>query len=82
MPPPSSAFSIINAASKACPASATMCAFWKRAVIRKARLALDHFVYRITKEIGALAAVLGGLDALVFTAGIGENGVDIRRPHR
>ncbi|MBV5324194.1 MAG: acetate/propionate family kinase [Rhodospirillaceae bacterium] len=44
-----------------------------------ARLALDHFVYRITKEIGALAAVLGGLDALVFTAGIGENGADIRR---
>jgi len=45
----------------------------------KARLALDHFVYRITKEIGALAAVLGGIDALVFTAGIGENGADLRR---
>ncbi|WP_374653333.1 acetate/propionate family kinase [Dongia sp.] len=45
---------------------------------RLARLALDHFVYRITKEIGALAAVLGGIDALVFTAGIGENGADIR----
>lgn len=44
-----------------------------------ARLALDHFVYRITKEIGALAAVLGGLDALVFTAGIGENAADVRR---
>ena len=43
-----------------------------------ARLALDHFVYRITKEIGALAAVLGGIDALVFTAGIGENGADLR----
>jgi len=44
----------------------------------QARLALDHFVYRIAKEIGALAAVLGGLDALVFTAGIGENGADLR----
>jgi acetate kinase len=44
-----------------------------------ARLALDHFVYRITKEIGALAAVLGGIDALVFTAGIGENGAEMRR---
>ncbi|WP_374378028.1 acetate/propionate family kinase [Dongia sp.] len=44
----------------------------------QARLALDHFVYRIAKEIGALAAVLGGIDALVFTAGIGENGADIR----
>ncbi|MBI2255812.1 MAG: acetate/propionate family kinase [Proteobacteria bacterium] len=44
----------------------------------QARLALDHFVYRIAKEIGALAAVLGGIDALVFTAGIGENGTDLR----
>jgi acetate kinase len=39
----------------------------------RARLAIDHFVYRISRELGALAAVLGGLDALVFTAGIGEN---------
>ena len=45
---------------------------------KMARLALDHFVYRITKEIGALTAVLGGIDALVFTAGIGENGADLR----
>lgn len=44
-----------------------------------ARLAIDYFVYRITKEIGALAAVLGGIDALVFTAGIGENSPEIRR---
>lgn len=44
----------------------------------RARLALDFFVYRISKELGALVAVLGGLDALVFTAGIGENGADIR----
>ena len=44
-----------------------------------AKLAVDYFVYRAAKEIGALAAVLGGLDALVFTAGIGENSPEIRR---
>ena len=45
----------------------------------RARLAIDHFVYRISRELGGLAAVLGGLDALVFTAGIGENSALIRR---
>ena len=45
----------------------------------EARLAVDYFVYRAAKEIGALAAVLGGVDALVFTAGIGENSAEIRR---
>jgi acetate kinase len=45
----------------------------------RAKLALDYFIYRITREIGALAAVLGGLDALVFTAGIGENSAPIRK---
>src|ERR1017187_1341021 len=35
--------------------------------------AVDLFVYRIVRELGSLAAALGGLDALVFTAGIGEN---------
>ena len=45
----------------------------------EARLAVDYFVYRAAKEIGALAAVLGGLDALVFTAGIGENSLEIRQ---
>ena len=44
-----------------------------------ARLAVDYFVYRVVKEIGALTAVLGGIDALVFTAGIGENSPEIRR---
>ena len=44
-----------------------------------ARLAVDYFVYRAAKEIGALAAALGGLDALVFTAGIGENSAEIRQ---
>ena len=45
----------------------------------EARLAVDYFVYRAAKEIGALAAVLGGVDGLVFTAGIGENSPEIRR---
>jgi acetate kinase len=44
-----------------------------------ARLAVDYFVYRATKEIGALAAASGGIDALVFTAGIGERSAEIRR---
>lgn len=46
---------------------------------RAARLAIDYFVYRATKEIGALTAALGGLDALVFTAGIGEKSAEIRK---
>jgi acetate kinase len=40
---------------------------------RTARLAIDLFVYRIGRELGSLVAALGGIDALVFTAGIGEN---------
>ena len=44
----------------------------------RAQLAVDYFVHYVAKEIGALAAVLGGLDALVFTAGIGENAPAIR----
>ena len=40
--------------------------------------AVDLFVYRIVRELGSLAAALGGLDALVFTAGIGENAPAIR----
>src|SRR6185503_13853767 len=44
-----------------------------------ARLAVEYFVYRVTKEIGALAAVLGGVDGVVFTAGIGERSAVIRR---
>ena len=45
----------------------------------EARLAVDYFVYRVAKEIGALTAVLRGLDGLVFTAGIGENSPEIRQ---
>jgi acetate kinase len=40
---------------------------------------VDYFVYRAAKEIGALASVLGGIDGLVFTAGIGENSAEIRK---
>jgi acetate kinase len=39
---------------------------------------LDYFVYRIGRELGSLAAALGGIDALVLTAGIGENSPEIR----
>src|SRR5260370_8927090 len=40
--------------------------------------AIALFVYRIGRELGSLAAALGGLDALVFTAGIGEHAPEIR----
>ena len=43
-----------------------------------AALAIDYFVHRAVMQIGALAAAMGGLDALVFTAGIGENAPDVR----
>ena len=45
---------------------------------RRAQLALDVFVHRLRQTIGGLAATLGGVDALVFTAGIGEHAADIR----
>ncbi len=44
----------------------------------RAKLAIDYFVYRLVREIGGLIAILGGLDALIFTAGIGENSALIR----
>jgi acetate kinase len=43
-----------------------------------AKAAIDLYVYRIAREMGSLAAALGGLDALVFTAGIGENSAPLR----
>lgn len=45
----------------------------------EAGFAIDVFCHRIVREIGAAAAVLGGLDAVVFTAGIGENSALVRR---
>jgi acetate kinase len=44
----------------------------------RAAEAIDLFVYRIGRELGSLAAAMGGLDALVFTGGIGENAASIR----
>lgn len=45
----------------------------------KCKLAIDMFVYRIIKYIGSYIAALGGLDALIFTGGIGENDSEIRQ---
>ena len=44
----------------------------------QAAMAIDQFCYRVARELGSLAAALGGLDALVFTGGIGENAGAIR----
>jgi acetate kinase len=44
----------------------------------EAKAAIDVFIYRIGRELGSLAAALGGLDAIVFTAGIGENSRSLR----
>jgi acetate kinase len=44
----------------------------------KSKLAIDLYCYRIARELGSLAAALGGLDALVFTGGVGENAAAIR----
>ena len=44
----------------------------------RAQLALDKFVYEVKKDIGAYAAAMGGVDAIVFTAGVGENSIDMR----
>src|SRR5262249_24121160 len=43
-----------------------------------ARLAVDVYVHRIRQTVGAMAATLGGVDALVFTAGVGEHAAAIR----
>jgi acetate kinase len=50
----------------------------ERSDLPGARFAIEYFAHRVGKEIGALAAVLGGVDAVVFTAGIGENSAAIR----
>ena len=44
----------------------------------RAQLALDKFIYEVKKDIGAYAAAMGGCDAIVFTAGVGENSIDMR----
>jgi acetate kinase len=44
----------------------------------EAKQAIDYYVFRLAREIGAMAAVLGGIDGLVFTGGIGEHAAPIR----
>src|SRR6266851_6629131 len=44
----------------------------------RAKLAFDIYIYRLQAGIGAMVAVLGGIDALVFTAGVGENSPEVR----
>jgi acetate kinase len=44
----------------------------------RAKLAFDIYVHRVRAAIGSMAAVLGGMDAVVFTAGIGENSPQVR----
>jgi len=46
---------------------------------KRAQLAIDIFCNRVKKYIGAYAALMGGVDLLIFTAGIGENAIDIRQ---
>jgi acetate kinase len=46
---------------------------------KRAKLAFDVFTYRVKKYIGAYAAAMGGVDALVFTGGIGENSQEVRK---
>jgi acetate kinase len=45
---------------------------------RGAKLAIDYFVFRVVRETGALAAAMGGIDGIVFTAGIGEHSPEVR----
>jgi acetate kinase len=45
----------------------------------RSRLAIDVYVHRLRQTIGSMAATLGGIDALVFTAGVGEHSAEIRR---
>ena len=44
----------------------------------RAKFAIEVFCYRVSRHIGSLAAALGGLDGLVFTAGVGENAASVR----
>lgn len=48
------------------------------AIMERAQLAFDMYVHRLQSGIGAMIAVLGGIDALVFTAGVGENSPEVR----
>jgi acetate kinase len=75
---PSRSSSISNQGCSACRESRATCARSRPARTPEAKGAIDLFVYRIGRELGSLAAALGGLDAIVFTAGIGENSRSLR----
>jgi acetate kinase len=51
----------------------------ERSTSAAAKLALEMFVYRVAAAVGAMAAALGGIDALVVTAGVGEGSASVRR---
>ncbi len=75
------ACSTTNRGSKACPAFRATCAkSWRPRPmgVSARKLAFDVYVHRLCREIGAMVASLGGLDALVFTAGVGENSPEVR----
>ena len=61
---------------RGCRATCGRC--WRASDLPAAKEAVDLFVYRIGRELGSLVAALGGLDALVFTGGIGEHATEIR----
>ena len=44
----------------------------------RAKLAIDMFCYKVTKRIASASAAMGGVDAVVFTAGVGENSAELR----
>ena len=46
---------------------------------KRAKYAFDLYTYRIKKFVGSYVAAMGGLDALVFTGGIGENSIEVRK---
>ncbi len=63
------------------PAFHQICVNWRKRQHEgneRAQLALDMFHYRVRKYIGAYVAVMGGVDIIVFTGGIGENGSETR----
>ena len=59
--------------------SSDMRDLWSNIDKERARLAIDIFIYRIAKYVGAYAAAMNGLDMVVFTGGIGENDWEVRR---
>ena len=75
---PSSGCSTTSPGCSGSPAFPATCGPCSPATAPSAQLAIDVFVYRIRREVGSLAAALGGLDAIVFTGGIGEHAPAIR----